>query len=138
MANGGYLLGGAFLGGGGDDAGVILHSGGHVWQLVAFGLPAVAAGLYLWNGLGPHFGLGEARGKVDSKAAVGVAVALACVILVLLLWRFSGIAQGCRPAATPGKRLRHSERSEESSLRRNSGKILRCAQNDGFSAASDG
>ena len=27
--------------------------------------------------------------------------------------------------------LRHSERSEESSLRRNSGKILRCAQNDG-------
>jgi hypothetical protein len=85
VANGGYLLGGAFLGGGGDDAGVILHSGGVRWQLVAFGLPAVAAGLYLWNGLGPHFGLGEARGKVDPKAAIGVAIALACVILVLLL-----------------------------------------------------
>jgi hypothetical protein len=34
--------------------------------------------------------------------------------------------------------LGHSERSEESSLRRNPGKILRCAQNDGLSAASDG
>ena len=36
------------------------------------------------------------------------------------------------------RELRHSERSEESGLGRNSGKILRCAQNDGFSAASDG
>ena len=34
--------------------------------------------------------------------------------------------------------LRHSERSEESSLRRSSGKILRCAQNDGRLAGSDG
>jgi hypothetical protein len=85
VANGAYLLGGAFLGGGGDDAGVILQSGGHRWQLVAFGLPTIAAGLYLWNGLGPYFGLGAARGRVDHRAAVGVAVALVCVILILLL-----------------------------------------------------
>jgi hypothetical protein len=91
VANGAYLLGGAFLGGGGDDAGVILQSGGHVWQLVAFGLPAIAAGLYLWHGLGPHFGLGEARGKVDRQAAVGVAIALACVIMLLMLLQKSDV-----------------------------------------------
>ena len=90
-ANGSYLLGGAFLGGGGDDAGVILQSGGHVWQLIAFGLPTIAAGLYLWHGLGPHFGLGGARGKVDRKAAVGVAIALPCVILILLLLQKLGV-----------------------------------------------
>ena len=33
--------------------------------------------------------------------------------------------------------LRHSERSEESSLRRKSGKILRCAQNDAMRAQND-
>ena len=91
VANGDIPVGRRFLGGGGDDAGVILQSGGARWQLVAFGLPTIAAGLYLWNGLGPSFGLGDARGRVDRKAAVGVAIALACVILVLLLahsWGF--------------------------------------------------
>ena len=39
----------------------------------------------VWSGLGPHFGLGEARGKIDRKAAVGVAIALAVVILILLI-----------------------------------------------------
>jgi hypothetical protein len=90
-ANGGYLLGGAYLNGGGDDAGVILQSGGARWQLVAFGLPAIAAALYLWNGLGPHFGLGPARGKVDHRAAVGTAIALACMILMLLLLQRFGV-----------------------------------------------
>ncbi len=80
IANGGYLLGGAFFSGGGaDDAGVILQHGGARWQLIAFGLPTITAGLYLWNGLGPHFGLGPSRGKVDHKAAVGTAVALVAV-----------------------------------------------------------
>jgi hypothetical protein len=85
IANGGYLLGGAFFAGGADDGGAILQQGGARWQLVAFGVPAIAAGLYLWNGLGPYCGLGESRGKVDRRAAVGVAVALVCVILLLTL-----------------------------------------------------
>ncbi len=79
IANGGYLLGGAFFSGGADDAGVILRHGGARWQLIAFGLPAIAAGLYLWNGLGRYFGLGPSRGKVDRKAAVATAVALLAV-----------------------------------------------------------
>ena len=82
IANGGYLLGGAFLTGGADDGGVILQNGGATWQLLAFGLPAIAVGLYLWNGLGPYFGFGESRGKVDRKAAVAVTVALLIVACV--------------------------------------------------------
>ena len=85
IANGAYLLGGAFLTGGGDDGGVILQHGGARWQLAGFGALALAAGLYLWNGLGPYFGLGPSGGKVDRKAAVALAVALACVVVVMQL-----------------------------------------------------
>ncbi len=80
LANGSYLLGGAILSGGADDGGVILQNGGERWQLLAFGVAAVAAGLYLWNGLGPYFGLGASRGEVDRKAAVGVTIALVAII----------------------------------------------------------
>ena len=85
IANGAYLLGGVFLDGGADDAGVILQHGGTSWQLLAFSIPAVAAGLYLWNGLGPHFGLGNAQGKVDRKAAFGTAIALLIVVCTEIL-----------------------------------------------------
>ena len=86
VVNGAYLLGGIFLTGGADDGGAILQHGGSWWQLPAFGIPALVAGLYLWNGLGPYFGLGPSRGKVDRKAALGVTMALvvvACVELYL-------------------------------------------------------
>jgi len=82
IANGGYLLGGAFLAGGADDGGVILRNGGATWQLLGFGLSTVVAGLCLWNGLGPYFGLGEGRGNVDRKAAVGVTLALVVIACV--------------------------------------------------------
>ena len=85
LANGGYLLGGAIVSGGGDDGGVILQNGGARWQLVAFGVVAVAAGLYLWNGLGPYFGLGASRGEVDRKAAVGVTIALVAIVCLQAL-----------------------------------------------------
>ena len=49
------------------------------------GRKTVLTPFLVWSGLGPHFGLGEARGKVDRKAAVGVAIALAVVILILLI-----------------------------------------------------
>ena len=39
-------------------------------------------GLFLWNVLGPHFGLGEAQGKVDRKASV---VTLALVLIVVVV-----------------------------------------------------
>jgi hypothetical protein len=84
IANGGYLLGGAFFTGGADDGGAILQQGGRQWQLIAFGVPAIAAGLYIWHGLGPYFGLGKSRGSVDRKAAAGVTIALAATILLLI------------------------------------------------------
>ncbi len=87
IANGAYLAGGSFLRGRADDAGVILQSGGARWELLLFGIPALAAGLYLWNGLGPWFGLGPSGGTVDRKVAVGMAMALLAVVLIELAMR---------------------------------------------------
>jgi hypothetical protein len=63
VANGAYLGVGAFNGDG--DAGDLLRFGAPRWSLFAFGLTATPAGLALWHGLGPRFGLGPARGRVD-------------------------------------------------------------------------
>lgn len=85
VVNGGYMAGGVFLGhGGGDDPSVVLQHGGAMWQLLVFGLPAIAAGLYLWNGLGPRFGLGASGGEVDRKAALGTTAALAIVSVAII------------------------------------------------------
>ena len=80
VANGAYLVGDCFVGGG--DGRDLIRYGTPPWALVLFGLPAIALGLYLWNGLGPHFGLGEGQGRVDRRAAVATAVALACLIVL--------------------------------------------------------
>jgi hypothetical protein len=80
IANGAYMAAGSFFDHGTDDAGVILQYHGTSWQLLVFGIPAVVAGLYFWNGLGPHFGLGAGSGRVDRKAAVGMAIALLIVV----------------------------------------------------------
>ena len=50
------------------DAGDLLRYGAPRWSLIAFGLACVPCGLYLWHGLGPHYGLGEAKGRVDRRA----------------------------------------------------------------------
>ena len=81
IANGAYLAAGSLLANGADDGGTILRHGGAAWQLVAFGVLTVPAGLYLCNGLGHSFGLGVAQGKVDRKAAVGAALALLLLVL---------------------------------------------------------
>ena len=80
IANGAYLAGDAFVRGG-DGRDLIGH-GTAPWVLVALGLPLVALGLYLWNGLGPHFGLGHARGRVDRRAALGVTIVLAALVVL--------------------------------------------------------
>ena len=68
-----------------DDGGVILRKGGRAWQLILFGLAAAPLGLWLINGLGPSFGLAPksdpARGRVDPRAAVGVALALVALVI---------------------------------------------------------
>lgn len=83
IANGGYLIAGTL--GNAGDAAIMLLLGNPAWLLIAIGLPPFAAGLYLWHGLGPHFGLAAARGKVDRRAAVGMTAALV-VLVVFELW----------------------------------------------------
>jgi hypothetical protein len=80
IANGVYLGVGSF--GGVGDAGDLLRHGCPEWTLIAFGLACVPLGLWLWNGLGPHFGLGASRGKVDRRA-VRWAIGIGLTILVV-------------------------------------------------------
>ena len=75
VANGAYLGADSFFRGG--DGRDLIAYGTPPWVLIVFGVMAVTGGLCLWNGLGPHFGLGEARGRVDRRAAWGAAIALA-------------------------------------------------------------
>jgi hypothetical protein len=72
LANGLYLAAGSFNGAG--DAGDLLRHGAAQWQLILVGLPMTVCGIWLWNGLGEKFGLGEARGKVDAFLAVVASV----------------------------------------------------------------
>jgi hypothetical protein len=67
IANGAYLGVGSFWAIG--DAGDLVRLGTPSWRLWLFGLVTVPAGLWAWNGLGPNFGLGQARGQVDRTAA---------------------------------------------------------------------
>ena len=62
------------------DAGEMLKNGSPLWLLWLFGAIALPLGLFLWNGLGPSFGLGRAAGKVDHRVAW-----VSCGLLVLTL-----------------------------------------------------
>jgi hypothetical protein len=80
MANGAYLAADAFVQAG--DGRELVSHGSPLWLLVTVGLAALAAGLGLWNGLGPHFGLGPACGRVDRRAAIGTNLALVLVVVL--------------------------------------------------------
>jgi hypothetical protein len=47
----------------------MMENGSPRWLLVVFGAVAFPVGLFLWHRQGPHFGLGDAKGKVDIRAA---------------------------------------------------------------------
>jgi hypothetical protein len=80
VANGSYLFAGE-LEQMGDPGELVRHGAPH-WQIIAVGLIGVAGGLFLWNGLGPQFGLGAAKGNV-SRAATIVSLALSIAILAV-------------------------------------------------------
>jgi hypothetical protein len=80
IANGAYLGAGAWAGIG--DAGDLLRLGTRIGWLLAFGLLTVPAGLFLWHGLGPHFGLGKGNARVE-PGAVAASCGLLLAILVL-------------------------------------------------------
>jgi len=84
ITNGIYIGVGSFEGIG--DAGDIVRYGSPVWVLWLFGLATVPAGLSLWNGLGPHFGLGTSAPPIDRRVAYGcLAVLLATIVMECLL-----------------------------------------------------
>ena len=78
IANGAYIGAGSFNKAG--DAGDMLRHGSPISSLWLFGVVTLPLGLYLWNGLGPHFGLGAAAGKVDQRT-----VYASCSMLLLTL-----------------------------------------------------
>src|SRR5262245_54979274 len=77
LANGLYIAVGSFDRVG--DCGVMLRHGSEAWQLWLFGAATAPFGLWLWHRQGPHFGLGQARGRVDRRvayASLGICIAL--------------------------------------------------------------
>jgi len=84
LTNGLYLGVGSFEGIG--DAGDIVHHGSLVWTLWIFGIVAAPAGLALWNGLGPSFGLGRQSPDVSRPLAYGCALALIAVVTIEFLF----------------------------------------------------
>ena len=69
IANGLYIGVGAFDRVG--DCGDMLRHGSALWQLWLFGTAMTPLGIVLWHRQGIHFGLGNARGDVDRRVAVG-------------------------------------------------------------------
>ena len=83
IANGAYLGLGSFSNIG--DAGDLARAGCPQAALVAFGIVCAPVGLWLWNGLGPHFGFKDASGKVDRTATLGTLAVLFITVLAELL-----------------------------------------------------
>ena len=81
VANGAYLAFGSI--GRIGDAGDLLRHGATPWLLWLFGLITIPTGLWLWNGLGRHFGL-RSGGHVD-RAVAYVILMLVAVLIVLEL-----------------------------------------------------
>jgi hypothetical protein len=92
IANGAYIGAGSIVQAG--DAGDMLRSGAAYWGLVVYGLVTVSMGLYLWNRLGIHFGLAASDGRVDRRAAIAMAIALAAVLAVEVVWTLFGPFSG--------------------------------------------
>jgi hypothetical protein len=83
ISNGAYIGAGSFVRVG--DAGDLLRYGAAIWQLWLFGAAACIGGLWLWNRIGPNFGLGQASGSVSKRASLGCLAALVGVVGLELL-----------------------------------------------------
>ena len=83
VANGAYLAFGWITPVG--DARTLLEHGAQIWQLMAFGLPAIVAGFALWHGEGKHFGLSVQTPHVDRGVAFSVTAATVGLIVIELI-----------------------------------------------------
>src|ERR1044071_1688529 len=64
------------------DPSEMMSNGSPQWVLTVFGITAFPLGLFLWNRLGTHFGMGESRGKVSGRIAFAVFTALFTLVVV--------------------------------------------------------
>jgi hypothetical protein len=80
LANGLYIGFGSLTHVG--DAGELLHHGASAWQLALFGIVVAPPGLWLWNGQGKHFGLGDAHVVVSPRVALATLVAFVALALI--------------------------------------------------------
>jgi len=85
IANGVYIGVGRFIADGADPW-MMTENGSPRWVLVMFGLITFPLGLYLWHRQGKHFGLGEAKGKVNPAASFISAGLLAGVVVAELVY----------------------------------------------------
>lgn len=82
IANGAYLTGGIWMTAG-DVADIVRH-GCPIWIPAVCGLPLVAGGLFLWHGLGSHFGIGKSKEEVNRAVAWSVLVIFVVLFVVEL------------------------------------------------------
>ncbi len=68
IANGVYIAFGPTDGA--ADTGVMILYGSPRWLMAMFGILSSLFGLFLWHRQGKYFGMGEAKGKVNSQAAI--------------------------------------------------------------------
>jgi hypothetical protein len=80
IANGIYLAVVSFIPNAADPAD-LMREGSPQWLLVLFGMLAFSMGLLLWNGLGPHFGLGKERRTIGRAAAI---ITFACLLALII------------------------------------------------------
>ena len=90
IANGSYLAFGSFSGIG--DAGDLVRHGAKMWLLWLFGLTTIPIGLWLWNGLVPHFGFGSSEGKVDRATAYIMLAALVVLVTLEIVFSSSSVS----------------------------------------------
>jgi len=84
IANDAYLAFGSIHGIG--DADDIARHGSPLWLLWLFGVITIPLGLWMWNRLGPHFGLGTNAGQVERADAYIMCALLAIVVLIEILF----------------------------------------------------
>lgn len=86
IANGAYLAVGANEGIG--DAGDLQRYGSPAWLLFLFGAATIPIGLWMWNGLGRTFGLGQQADVISWRPAlISSSVLTATIVLELIFSR---------------------------------------------------
>jgi len=87
------VINGAYIGAGwaveAGDAAELRALGTPVWIMVVFGAACAGGGLWMWNGLARHFGVGTHAEPVSTRHAAGAAAML--ILLVIGEWITAGV-----------------------------------------------